>query len=85
MSLISEIENDLKALLKIEMEDAMTKLDFVACDKVCDIDLNNPVLILCVCVSRLGTDATNAIQALKCRLTNFLNFNYIFVHITSEY
>lgn len=65
--MISEIENDLKALLKIEMEDAMTKLDFVECDKASDIDVDNPVLILCICVSRLGTDATNAIQALQCK------------------
>ncbi|XP_060598698.1 filamin-A-interacting protein 1-like [Ruditapes philippinarum] len=64
-SLISKVENELKTLLKREIESNTTKLEFIDREKVNDIAPSEPLLIICICASRLSTDASNAVQSLK--------------------
>ena len=65
VQLVSKVENEMTALLKKEMEDEVTKLEFIECGKDTDIVPGTPLLIICICASRLGTDAQNAIKTLK--------------------
>lgn len=65
VSLVSELEEELRALLKSKLEDAKTELDFTECNEAGDVNKNLPLLIVCISASRLGTDVKNAIQSLK--------------------
>ncbi|XP_053389405.1 paramyosin, long form-like [Mercenaria mercenaria] len=64
-SLVSKVETELKALLKKLMDDESFELTFVECGGDVEVDPNEPLLILCISASRLGTDATNAVQSLR--------------------
>lgn len=63
--LVSKVENELKSQLKQHLESSTTKIEFIDCEKVTDVDTSKPLLIVCICASRLGTDAATAIQNLK--------------------
>ncbi|XP_053389417.1 interaptin-like isoform X2 [Mercenaria mercenaria] len=63
--LISEVEENLKEVLKMRLEDGKTELNFISCHSSSDISPDLPTLLIAICASRLGTDAANAIQGLS--------------------
>ena len=62
--LISEVEDDLKIVLKSRLEDGKTELKFITCNTSSQINPDIPTLLIAICASRIGTDAANAIQGL---------------------
>lgn len=63
-SLTSSVEDELSKLLKSKLETATLELDFIQCAKSSDVQHDLPVLLLCISVSRIGTDVANAVQGL---------------------
>ncbi|XP_053389398.1 protein Daple-like [Mercenaria mercenaria] len=63
-SLTGIVEKGLTELLTEKLESEKLELEFVQCAKASDIQPDVPVLLLCITVSRLGTDVANAVQGL---------------------
>lgn len=62
---MTDIENELIALLKSKMSDKNTEADFIKCFHTSQIQKDKPLLNLCINASRLGTDASNVLTGIK--------------------
>ncbi|XP_045177148.2 nucleoprotein TPR-like [Mercenaria mercenaria] len=64
--LITTVEEELICLLKSKMDqEGKLELEFIKRMNATDVNPNMPLLLLCICASRIGTDAANTIQGLN--------------------
>jgi hypothetical protein len=65
--LITTVEEELTRILKQRIESTgRFEIEFLKCMTASEVVPDLPLLLLCICASRIGTDAANTIQGLRC-------------------
>ena len=63
--LMTLVVNELSSMLRTQMQTKGIQLNIVGCDNTSNIEPDKPILVLCINSSRLGTDATTAIEGVQ--------------------
>ncbi|XP_060598655.1 uncharacterized protein LOC132752361 [Ruditapes philippinarum] len=79
--LMALVVNELSSMLDTQMQTKGMHLEIIRCENIANIQPDKPILVLCINSSRLGTDASTAIEGVqRSECTALLIFHHKNIH-----